>query len=637
MLSALPEPTARRHRLLLAALLVSLLAGAVRLAHVSALERNLSHTHLFSTGRLDAADHLREAREILTKDPWLRDRVQWKGPGYSYFLAGLMWLAGPDPGRLRWLVAALGAVNCGGLVLLARRFLGLPASILAGLLAATNGIVILYDGELYFPTVLVAVSLPMLALLLRGGGTWSYALAGSLLGLAVLVHPVYLLVGAAVATWLVRSRAARVIPFLLGAALTVAPVTAKHLIFRGQLVPIAWSGGINLYLGNQPGYDQLSGQGTQAWDRVYLSPVDAGIEREADRDRLYYRLAARQFVFAPLTAVVLFLDKARIFFSPLEIANNVQLYELRDYSPVLRATLGRLGPIYYPFGLWAPLAWLGAWLLARRQARGHGLMLLCGAAIGLSCVLFFNTARYRVPLVFLSSIWVALTLETGWTLWRQRQWRSLLRGSAVVLSLSLLTALIHRPQRTLPPPLELTEAQVLEQMKSYEEAGRMFGEVCRRHADDPALLLSCAGFHARRGDQDARREFLRRVLQLPDLGPDDLSNTNEQLAESYLLEGRLDEAEAAFHAALAVHVDDSTWHGVPFFRMGLGPVTDCRLRLGLAEVRLAERDAAGARALVDEVLAACGAHGRIEARLKKIEPVLKASRFWGARPPAAPR
>ena len=74
-----PRAFWRHHRpVLLAALAVFALAAAIRLGHLASLRQGLEGTHIFATGRVDAAYHLREAGEILDGDPWL---VGIRSPG----------------------------------------------------------------------------------------------------------------------------------------------------------------------------------------------------------------------------------------------------------------------------------------------------------------------------------------------------------------------------------------------------------------------------------------------------------------------------------------------------------------------------------------------------------------------------
>ena len=114
----------KRDRALIgASLLVFAVALVLRFAHLASLRASFEATALFAMARADAAIHWREALEILGGNPLLADRIPWKGPGYSYFLAALIELVGPSPGAVRWPHALLGSINCALLVPLARRIL----------------------------------------------------------------------------------------------------------------------------------------------------------------------------------------------------------------------------------------------------------------------------------------------------------------------------------------------------------------------------------------------------------------------------------------------------------------------------------------------------------------------------------
>ena len=121
----------------------------------------------------------------------------------------------------------------------------------------------------------------------------------------------------------------------MATGLTIAPAFLANLIMRGQPVLISWNGGINIYAGNQPNFDPFSGNKAYAWRRVLQSPIDAGIEPEAARDRLYYRLALRQAARYPARAMATLATKAVALVSPVEYANNFRIYELRELSSVL--------------------------------------------------------------------------------------------------------------------------------------------------------------------------------------------------------------------------------------------------------------------------------------------------------------
>jgi hypothetical protein len=595
-------------------------ALALRASHLTALQASWEGTHLFFLARGDAAHHWREALDILDRDAWLRDRVFWKGPGYSYFLAALMQVFGRSPGALRWPLAILGAVNCAGLVLLARRALSPRWSMLAGLLAAVNGVLILFDGELLFPTLLVSLNLAALWLLTRHrAGRPAHVAAGCLLGLAALVHPVYLAPAAALALWAARRSRGNALAFALAVAVLIAPVTVSNVFVRGQPVVISWNGGINLYAGNHPCFDQYSGNRTNAWARILQTPIDAGVEREYERDRLYYALAFRQALRAPLRTVSILLQKAVVLFSPVEYASNIRLYELREYSPVLAGTLGRWGPLWLPFGLWGPLAIIGLTLMLRGRSPLAGALGMWSLGLAVAIVLSFNTARYRAVLVFLGSIWVAHALAVAWHCWSEGRRRQLAAAVGMGLALVAVLAATAVPQRGFPLPLEWDESVALVSEGALDEAEPWVVRALERAPNDAPLKLAAAAFFHRRGQLDRERHLLQQVLETPDPEPDLISVSHHRRAESFAAEGRIDEARREVVAALAVDVDATDWRGQPYYRLGLGPVTACWLRLEAAGIELDAGNPARAVALMEQVRAECPLAGRLASRMTELE------------------
>jgi tetratricopeptide (TPR) repeat protein len=612
---------AARRRLLAGMALVFLLALGLRLGHLYGLKASFEGTELFSITRVDAAHHWREAELILEGDERIAERVPWKGPGYSWFLAGLAALLGRDPGTLRWPLAVLGSLNCVLLVLLARRLLPLRWSLVAGALAAVNGLLIVYDSELYFPTLLIALNLPVFLLLGRKrAGIPAAGGAGVLLGLSVLVHPAYLVPATLLAIWIFRESLRKGAAFAVALALVLTPLALTNAFVRGEPVLVSWNGGINVYAANHPSFDQRAGNHTMAWSRILNTSLDAGYEGEAERDRLYYRLAARQALAHPVATARGLLLKAWLFFTPVEIASNFRIYELREHSPLLRPLLGRWGPLWVPFGLLGPAALVGlALLLGRREPLAPPLA-LWSAGIALTCVLFFNTARYRAPVALLGCLFAAAALAALWKVWRERdRWRLAL-GLGSFAALFALLAATAVPQRSLPPPLEWYQAAAMGPGESYEEVAGWAERALEHDPDSPALLRLVSQLHARWGRPDRQREILDRLLALPDPEPDVLDGAHEQKAQSYLAEGRLELARDELLAALAVRVDDAQWRGHSHYAMGLAPTRSCWLRLSLAQAEIALGWPGRARSLIEAVRADCPEGKRYREAIHSIGP-----------------
>lgn len=606
-----PLPRNPRWQAALAVAAVLAVAALLRLWHLASLQEAWQGTQLFHLARGDAATHWREAQQVLDGDPFLADRVPWKGPGYSWFLAGLMQLVGRDPGALRWPLAWLGALNCAALVLVGWRALGGRWAVVAGLLGATNGVLLLFDAELFFPTLLATLNLPALWLLARPGAGWrAHAGAGALLGLAVLVHPVYLMPAALLSlfAWRRQGRAALALPVVV--ALCVAPITLQNLLVHRQPILVTWNGGINLYVGNQPGFGQGDGQRIAAWERVLNSTAEAGIEPEYRRDRFYQRQALRDALARPLATAATWVDKLRHALGPHEIANNIRLYEYRELSRPLAWSMGEFYGLWWPGGLWWPAMLLGLLLWWRR---GDALAAVGGWwALGLllTMLLSFVTARYRAPLYFVGALWVAAFLRELWrdararTGWRRFRWPlAWLAGVFLWMPLGAV-------QGQLPPPWSFEQARVAEVEGRPGPAREWWGRAREVAGSDPALRMEYAGFLLRQGDvAGAAGELAGLLSQGERIEPEFRWSAHVELARLAARQGDAATAREHYAAAMALDIDDARWRGEPWFDLDLPPVRACRLRLELAQLELASGRRDEATRLVRRVQEDCPSAG----------------------------
>ena len=261
-----------------------------------------------------------------------------------------------------------------------------------------------------------------------------------------------------------------------------------------ERVLISWNGGVNLYAANHPTFDQRAGNGTQAWGRILRAPADAGLESASARDRLYYRLTLERALRYPLATVGVLADKTAVFFSPVEYSSNFRIYDLRNRSPVVATLLWRWGPLGFPWGLWAPAAMIGLFVLLRWREKLGILLGVWGLGVLLANVLVFSTARYRAPLVFFGCIWVAAALGAAWDLWWTEGRRRLAAGAGAYALLVLLLFSLAVSQRRLPPPYEWYQALALTPGGPYEEAADWAERALAHDPDSPYMLLFVSDF-----------------------------------------------------------------------------------------------------------------------------------------------
>ncbi len=381
-------------------LILFAVALALRLIHVLAMRAS----PYFENPVIDAATYDDAARSIAAGHGH-PDLIFWQPPGYSYFLSWIYLAAGPGYLAPRIVQALLGAASAVMTAWIGAKVFGRRVGLAAGYGVALYGLLIYFDGELLTPSLTIALQLASVLVALRArdrarDGAALWAASGALAGLASVVTAPSLLIAAALAV-AARRRAGAV---LLGAALAIAPVTLRNLARGGELVPISWNGGVNLYIGNNPSYDQtVAIRPDLQWKRLVQEPRRAGARGEAEASNYFVAKVLRYAGSDPASFVRLQIKKLHLLLAGNEIPRNQEIYPARAYSPVLRALLWKAPGLAFPFGLLMPLGVLGIVVGARRAPLLAAIVLLYAAGI----LAFFITARYRVPLVPLLLVFAA--------------------------------------------------------------------------------------------------------------------------------------------------------------------------------------------------------------------------------------
>jgi tetratricopeptide (TPR) repeat protein len=341
--------------------------------------------------------------------------------------------------------------------LITHRLFGRRAAILAGCLLALNGPFIFYNLQLLASGPALALNLLAFWLTLRAmerpsAGRWLWA--GIAHGLAVVALPNAAVLVLVVLAWMlwrygVRQRNLRRALAYSGivvgcVAASIAPVAARNYAVSRQFVPIAFNGGYNLYLGNNPRAEETvaARPGFQSMKLMDLAK-EAGAMPERAYDRWYVdqvRAYAREHTGDFLGGLA---RKARLFFNAKEVPHNEDPEMYRGFSWVLSALMWRVGSFGYPFGVVAPLALLGICAVGWRSTPGRMLIvfvLLYSASI----IAFFITSRHRLPVAVMLIPFAAAGIE--WTIAAVRNRRSvpLIAGAALVIAAG---ALVNWPVR----------------------------------------------------------------------------------------------------------------------------------------------------------------------------------------------
>jgi 4-amino-4-deoxy-L-arabinose transferase-like glycosyltransferase len=408
---------------------------------------NLRGNPAFDYLIMDSMHIDRWARALAAGEPG--PAVFFRGPLYPYFLALLYKVTG---GSVAAAVAAnhlIGAATCGLLVLLAREYFARTVSLVSGVVAALYWPFIYFEGEVLVEPLFVALvvlSLWRLARAVSSPTLVRLAVAGVCIGLAVLTRPTFLAVLAVVpfafhasqrTTGKTRTRAWLVhAAIVAGVSLAMlVPATIHNYRGAGALVPVAWSGGLNFFIGNNPAADGRSAVipgARMPWmggedEALAIAGELAGREvTPAEASRFYLARGIDYFATEPLAAAGLLGSKLYMFWEGPERSNEKYIYFFWQ-----RYGLGR---IPMPgFWLVAPLAFVGlVWLWPRRRE----FVLLYGFVVAymLAVAAFFVVARLRLPVapaVILFASWASVEL---WRAARSRAWKRVAAGTALFLA-----------------------------------------------------------------------------------------------------------------------------------------------------------------------------------------------------------
>ena len=520
------------------AVVVFLVAFAVRLAHVYALRQS----PYFARPVLDAETYYWAARALAAGEGW-DERVYWQPPGYPYFLAAVLRVAGPGFLAPRLVQALLGALTAALTCALGARVFGRAVGLGAGLVVALYGLLIHYDAELLAPSLAICLQMATLwaaarAPEERGGRGW--LLTGLLGGLTALVNAPALvllpILGIAA-----RRRIGWVV---LGAILAITPVTARNWIQGGELVLISSNGGINLYLGNNPRYDETVGlRPGRDWQALVRAPALHGVAGAGAASRFFTERVTAYARQDPGGFVRLQLRKLGLLLAGNEIPRNQEIYPARAWSPALRLLLWKVPGLAFPFGLLLPLAVVGLGASARRAP----VLAVSVVLLGLTVVAFFVTARYRAPLVPLLALFAAAGVR--WALVEASP-RARVAAAAVAVAVYLVANVGQGPMPTrMNPDAEQGLAHWLESEGQRAEALALYERLAEETPASFDAWYGVAQLATELGQPDKAGAALARIRALEPEFPD----TALLLARAALAAGCGPEAER--FAARAVSLD----------------------------------------------------------------------------------
>jgi len=489
------------------------LAAATRALFLHQVGQDPTYQYLVQ----DEAFHDKVARAILAGE--MPATSYYKAPLYIYVQAGLYYLLGADPMRVRWVQVFVVSLSPVLLALITLRLFGWQAAILAGITGALFWTFVFYATELVFVGLacLLYLLLAYLLVALPEGRSYKWLLCGLVLGLGAITRPNILAFAPVLAVivvavgWRRERRAGEAtargttrtgplaalrrpllhsLALAAGCAMSVLPVTLHNRLRGGEWVLIATYGGLNSYVANGPYADGKHGSlivtdgvpdvsardPNNLWSRLCINHNIAQTYAQkqlgrplsmAQVDPFFYRATLECVGHAPGRFLLLTFKRLCWFLNRHEFPSSVKdLNRLATQSTLL----GGLSTFH--FGVLCPLAVLGIGVLLVRRDAGPPIVYY--AAMGLSLFLpglfFAMSSRFRLPTVCLLVPFAAYGVVRFVAMWRTGgRWAARLAACAVLAAAAVFSnADLYGYATSNHTELRMTYAWACERTKRYD-------------------------------------------------------------------------------------------------------------------------------------------------------------------------
>jgi tetratricopeptide (TPR) repeat protein len=483
----------------------------------------------------------------------------------------------------------IGSLSCVLIFLLGVKLFNRKTGVIAGFLACLYGVFIYFEGELLIPVLLVFLDLLLILALVWAAKKPSYgrwALSGALLGLSAVARPNILLVGVGFLLWIIlhfrgkeKGRTKSLIYagcFALGAILIISPVTLRNYIKGSDFVLIASQGGVNFYIGNNPKSDGVSailpGARTTWWgsfeDAINIAEKQANRSlRPSEVSRFWYMKGLKFITEKPFSFLKLMLRKFVLFWNGNEWSNNRDVYFFARSAPLMKILIWRF-IIYFPFGLIAPLALTGI-VLSHREKKDIFVLEIFIFTYMLSVILFFVTARYRVPLLPILVLLAAYALDRFVSEIRRGRISEFAKYLAVFLIILIPVNLKipgFYPEN--PAQAHYSLGVVYEKKGNNQKAIEEYKSALAYNPGLAEAYANLGGIYGDQGKHELSLEYYRKALQTGVDSAFALYN----IGIEYHNQGLLDQAEENYRLSLFLRDDNPRVHyllGEVYFEKGM--------------------------------------------------------------------
>jgi len=492
------------------------------------------------------AEHYRMLATSLAETQKAGAELFYTAPGYPIFLSLLYIIAGSDSLLPQILQLVLGFGSLFMILMITRRLAPPPAELIAVAIALMYGPLSLFE-PYFLPTTL--------GLFLMLSGVWIVALAadirkvagwvgaGAVAGLSAIVIPFMFIfpVFLGIALFFNKPRGERglfetplfLVAFIIGFALTVAPVSLIRYSIDHTFYPWPWGGGVVLAQGNQAGSDGTFHPLPGFTGEIrYQSATARAIAESSENRELkphevsdhFMRRTINEILRDPVSWLVLTGRRIMLTASSREPAQNYDIKAASRHNPFLAGLIMPFSPLFF-FGL---AGLFSSWSRSRTSAPLAAAIL----SVMSVCFMFFITTRHRLPLAPLLAAGCGCFLAGMIHDLRDGKLKKPLVSFFMLLAFS--TGMIFMFPRE---DAEKSEAHylyhtalALEKEGREEDAYLKYLRVIVKKPDHIAALFNLARIESARGNLDQAVKYIERTCKIEPDRADVLTNLASVLA-----------------------------------------------------------------------------------------------------------
>ncbi|MHC4625061.1 MAG: tetratricopeptide repeat protein [Planctomycetota bacterium] len=549
---------------------------------------------------VDSLTYDQMARGVV-KGSGITEDFFWQQFFYPLFLSGVYFFSGSSIVFARIAQALLGAVTCVLTYRLGLRIFGRTVGILAGLMVALYGPLVFFEAELLAAgwASFWAVLLILLFLKTAENKTARMCILLGLCGaLSVLTRPNFIPFLAAGSVWLIvvwlreKVHAKKVAMGLLGMAggflVVTIPVAVQNYRVTGSFSFLPGTGGLNLYIGNNPEFEAVSIRPGIEWQKLVDLPLQEGRRTRKEQQEFFRSKTFGYMRTQPMNFLRGLLHKATEFFGSREMPGNINVYLFKRWSGLLGLLTWKAGAFGFPFGVLLPLSILGLFFYWRKVPAPVWLVLILYPA---SVILTHVEARYRMPVVAPMCILAGGALVRMAELVRTGRWRSVTAAGVFCVGMGLACSIAgpFYSEKNIDYEAELyygvgdslyKRGRVEEAIEAYSRAVALRGDYVEAYHNMALLLVQ----------QSKIPEAITNFNTALKLDPEN-SDVHKDLGMALSLQGQSDKAIGHYRKAIELDAGNAKAHSYLGLALAAQGSLDEAIRHYLVALRLEPEDA----------------------------------------------